>query len=172
MVVAPVGARDPVALASGDIIKFSFPGAPEFNQAQKVRADGRVSLPMIGEVDVSGKTPGGLQEDLGVLYKSQLQNSSVVVALENSSALVYVSGAVVKPGKIVIDRPMTVFEAIMEAGGFETDNANTKKIVLLRRENGQQTTYTFNLSPALKGKPFGVFYVKPYDVIYVPQRLF
>jgi polysaccharide export outer membrane protein len=167
-----VAVRTPVTLAPGDIIKFSFPGAPELNQSQKVRADGRVSLPLIGEVYARGKTPGGLQAELGELYKSQLKNNSVVVTLENTSALLYVSGAVLKPGKVVVDRPMTVFEAIMEAGGFDPDFANPKKVIVLRRENGQQTSRTIDLSPALKGKPFGAYYVRAYDVIYVPQRLF
>ena len=164
--------RAPMTLSSGDIIKFSFPGAPELNQTQKVRADGRVSLPLVGEVNVTGKTPSSLQEELERRYKSQLQNNSVVVTLENSSALVYVSGAVMKPGKVVIDRPMTVFEAIMEAGGFEPDFANPKKVILLHSEKGQQTSRVIDLSPALKGKPFSAVYVKAYDIIHVPQRLF
>ena len=164
--------RQPVALACGDILKLSFAGTPEFDQSQKVRADGRLSLPLVGEVTAEGKPLSELQSELSHLYGAQLQNNTVTVSLEHTSATAYVSGAVLKPGKITIDRPMTAFEAIMEAGGFDPDFANTKKVIVLRDENGEQKSHILNLSPALKGKPFTAFYIRPRDVIYVPQSLF
>lgn len=164
--------QEPVALASADVIKLSFAGMPELNQLQKVRADGKISLPMIGEYNVAGKTPGALQQEISHAYQTQLQNCNVVVALENTSATAYISGAVVKPGKIVIDRPMTAFEAIMEAGGFEPGYANMKRVVVLRNENGRQCSQVLDLSPALKGRPFVNYYIKPHDVVFVPQSYF
>src|SRR5437764_2587419 len=67
-----------VALVAGDVIKLTFPGAPELNQSQKIRTDGKVNLPLIGEVPASGKTVPGLQADLAARYKSELKTSSVV----------------------------------------------------------------------------------------------
>ena len=159
-------------MTPGDVVKVSFAGSPEFDHAQKIRADGRISLPLIGEIVADGKAPGVLQDELASRYKTQLQNNNVVVTLETTSAQAYVSGAVLKPGKIVIDRPMTAFEAIMEAGGFEPDFANTRKVVVLRNENGRQSSHILNLSPALKGKPYPPFYIKSRDIIYVPQSWF
>lgn len=164
--------QTPVCLAAGDVIKLSFSGTPEYNQTQKIRSDGKISLPLIGEVQAAGKRIGQFQEELSLLYKSQLQNSEVVVALDNEAAPVYVSGAVNHPGKIVVDGPMTVLEAIMEAGGFVNGLANTKKVRLIRVENGHQTTHILDLSPALKGQPGPAFYLKPKDMIFVPESLF
>lgn len=168
--VVPKPAAGPAGaglLAAGDVLKLVFPGAPEFNQLQKVRSDGRISLPLIGEVSVAGKTLGDFQAELAALYKSQLQRSEVVVSVEMSAVSVYVSGAVNKPGKILLDRPMTALEVIMEAGGFATDLANPKKVVVMRQENGQHQTFNLDYSPVLKGKPVQIFNVKAYDTIYV-----
>src|SRR5437667_4307619 len=104
-----------VILASGDVVKLTFSAAPELNQSQKVRADGKLSLPLVGEVDASGKTVGQLQGDLVQLYKSQLKTPEVTVSLETSLTTVIVSGAVNHPNKIAFERPTTVFQAIMEA---------------------------------------------------------
>src|SRR3989441_4556186 len=106
-----------VILASGDVVKLTFSSAPELNQSQKVRADGKLSLPLVGEVDASGKTVGQLQSELIQLYKSQLKTPEVTVSLETSLTTVVVSGAVNHPGKLTFERPTTVLQAIMEAGG-------------------------------------------------------
>jgi polysaccharide export outer membrane protein len=98
-----------VILASGDVVKLTFSSAPELNQSQKVRADGKLSLPLVGEVDAAGKTVGQLQGELIQLYKSQLKTPEVTVSLEASLTTVVVSGAVNKPGKIAFERPTTVF---------------------------------------------------------------
>ena len=167
----PVG-QTAVYLASGDVIKLTFPGTPEYNQSQKIRADGKISLPMVGEVQAAGKKIGPFQEQLSHLYEKQLQNSEVVVALETEASQVYVSGAVNHPGKIVIDGPMTALEAIMEAGGFLPVGSDPRKIHLIRIENGHYTTHMLDLSMAMKGHPTNALYLKPKDVIYVPESFF
>lgn len=162
-------AQTPGALAAGDVLKFTFPGAPELNQSQKIRADGKVSVPVLGEILAGGKRLGDLQRELSRLYQPQLKNSEVVVSLESSTTAVYVGGAVNRPGKVPLDRPMTVLEAIMEAGGFTPDLANPRKVSVIRNVNGQQTPHVVDLSPGLRGQSSEAFYLKAYDVIYVPQ---
>jgi polysaccharide export outer membrane protein len=159
--------QTPGAIAPGDVIKLSFPGAPELNQLQKVRPDGKISLPTFGEMQVAGKRLGELQKELSRKYESEIKNSEVVVTLEFSAIPVYVTGTVKGGGKIVLDRPMTALEAILEAGGFG-DFANTKKVVVIRNVNGRHMTYVLDLSPSLRGKPTEAFYLKAYDAIYVP----
>lgn len=159
-------------LAPGDVVKLSFSGASEYNQTQKIRTDGRISLPMVGEIVADGKKPGDLQRELAALYKPQLQNNEVVVAVESNAVPVYVSGFVNKPGRILVDRPTTVLEAIMEAGGFQSGFANPKKVILLRNANGKHIPSTLDLSAALKGKAMDAIYVNANDVIYVPESLF
>jgi polysaccharide biosynthesis/export protein len=167
---APLVGQTPNYLNPGDEIKVSFPAAPELNQTQKIGTDGSLSLPLIGEVHAAGKSPGELQAELATRYKPQLQDNEVIVTLETRALPVVVSGAVQKPGKIVFERPATVLEAIMEAGGF-TPEADLKKVSLIRIVKGEHYTQIFDLRPVLKGVPTRAVYISGGDVIYVPEKL-
>lgn len=166
----PVVAETPNYLNAGDVVRITFPAAPELNQSQKVGTDGSLSLPLVGEVHAAGKSPHDLQGELANLYKPQLQDSEVVVTLETRAVPVVVSGAVAKPGKIVFERPATVLEAIMEAGGF-TPEANLKKVSIIRIAKGEHYTQTLDMRPILRGQPTPAVYVANGDVIYVPEKL-
>lgn len=168
---AEINASTPVTLSPGDVIKLSFSGASDLNQTQKIKADGKVNLPLIGEVTAAGKTLVDFQKELIVLYKSQLRNSEVLVTLESGIANVVISGFVAKPGKFSFDRPTTVFQAIMEAGGV-TEYGNLSNIHLIRVINGDQHTDVLNLRSSLKGKTTRPIYVRDGDVIYVARSLF
>src|SRR5947199_6315876 len=160
-----------VILASGDVVKLTFSAAPELNQAQKIRVDGKLSLPLVGEVDAAGKTVGQLQGELIQLYKSQLKTPEVTVSLETSVTTVVISGAVHKPGKIVFERPTTVFQAIMEAGG-PSEFGTLKHVRLVRTVNGVQKSQVMNVNETLVSQGTKPFYVRDGDVIYVPQTTF
>src|ERR1700759_2541095 len=162
--------QTPSYLVAGDVVKISFPAAPELNQSQKIGSDGSLSLPLIGEVPAAGKTVGQIQADLARLYKPQLQDNEVLVSLDTRAVPVVVSGAVQKPGKIVFERPATVLEAIMEAGGV-TPEADLKKVSLIRIVKGEHETEVFDLRPILKGKPTPAIYCSGGDVIYVPEKI-
>jgi polysaccharide export outer membrane protein len=162
--------QTPNYLTAGDVVKITFPAAPELNQSQKIGTDGTLSLPLVGEVHAAGKSPGELQRELANLYKPQLQDSEVTVTVETRAIPVVISGAVQKPGKIVFERPATVLEAIMEAGGF-TPEADLKKVFLIRIVKGEHETQTFDFRPILKGKPAPAIYCSGGDVIYVPEKL-
>jgi polysaccharide biosynthesis/export protein len=161
--------QQPGLLTAGDTIRISFTTAPELNQSEKIEPSGRVTLPLVGDVSAAGKTTGQLQAELTQLYKTQLQNSDVIVTLETIAIPVVVSGEVQKPGKIIFERPATVLEAIMEAGGF-TPYGDPKRISVIRPVNGVQHTQIVNLSPVLHGVPSRVMYVNRGDVIYVRPR--
>jgi protein involved in polysaccharide export with SLBB domain len=166
----PLVGQTPNYLSPGDEIKVSFPAAPELNQTQKIGTDGVVSLPLIGEINAAGKSPGDLQRELATRYKPQLQDNEVIVTLETRALPVVVSGAVQRPGKIVFERPATVLEAIMEAGGF-TPEADLKKVSLIRIVKGEHYSQIFDLRSVLKGVPTRAVYVSGGDVIYVPEKL-
>ena len=155
-------------LTAGDVIHVAYPGAPELNTTQKIQANGMVSLPTIGNVTAQGKSVATLQSQLTGLYQSHLQNPAVLVSVETAASGVYVSGEVMKPGKVPLDRPMTAFEAIMEAGGF-TKFANPKQVVVVRNQKGQHQRYALNLSDTLSGQSSNAFYLRPYDTVYVKQ---
>jgi len=161
----------PVTLSPGDVIKLTFPGSTDLSQSQKIRSDGKVSLPLVGEVTAAGKTVPAFQNELKAIYKPQLRNNDVIVTLETGTATVYVSGYVGKPGKLTFDRPTTVFQAIMEAGGA-SEYGNLGKVHLIRTVGGQQHTQILDLKAAMSGKTAQVYYVRDGDVIYVAQRIF
>jgi polysaccharide biosynthesis/export protein len=160
-----------VILASGDVVKLTFSAAPELNQSQKVRVDGKLSLPLVGEVDAAGKTVGQLQSELIQLYKPQLKTPEVTVSLEGSVTTVTVSGAVAKPSKITFERPTTVFQAIMEAGGPSL-YGTLRHVRLIRTVNGVTKTQVFDLHGLLSGQETKPFYVRDGDIVYVPQTTF
>jgi polysaccharide export outer membrane protein len=155
-----------VVLREGDTIRVSFPGAPNLNVVQPIRRDGKISLALVGEVQAAGKTPLTLEKELVELYGPQLQDKEVNVNLENSSFPVYVTGAVLRPGKIMADRPLKLLEAIMEAGGFDYTKANTKTVRIIRGNEHFQV----NLRNVLDGKNTDTFDLKPSDIVYVPER--
>ena len=168
---ATLGGSGPVrsnTLSAGDVIGLAFPGTPELAQTQKIRLDGKISLPMVGEVVAAGKSPGTLQEELVAKYKDHLTDPKVNVTLINSAAVVYVNGEVLSPGKVVLDRPMTVYEVVMESGGF-SQVANAKKVILTRQEGGKLVRRELDMK---SGTDSASTYVKPFDTITVSQSWF
>lgn len=155
-------------LAPGDSLSFSYQGAPEMNLNQRIRADGRVSLPMIGDVVASGRSLRSFQSYLMAAYKDHLQESGVVVTLLSPSAACYVYGEVRKPGKIALDRPMSVLEAIGEAGGF-APTADPSKVSIIREVKGKSRRFNLDFGKVFEGGEPS-FYLKPSDTIYVGAR--
>jgi polysaccharide export outer membrane protein len=161
---------DVIVLHEGDSVRVSFPGAPNLNTVQQIRRDGRITLPLIGEFKATDLTPVEMEKELIKLYGPQLQTKEVNVAVDSSAFVVYVTGAVLRPGRIVSDRPMTALEAIMEAGGFDYTKANMKKVVVIRHENGRTEHHLLNLKKVLHGEPDEPFGLKRSDIIFVPER--
>jgi polysaccharide export outer membrane protein len=157
-------------LREGDILRITFPGSPNLNSQQQIRTDGKINLPLIGEVDAAGLTPDALQKKLMDLYAPQLTSKEVTVQVQSSSFPVYVTGAVLRPGKISSDHPITALEAIMEAGGFDYTRANLKNVEVIRQEGNQTKNYKLNLKQVMEGKVSEPFYLKPADIIYVPEK--
>lgn len=162
--------HEALSLKEGDVVKISFPGVPNMDATQPVRQDGRITLPLLGEFVVVGKTTEDLSKELLELYSTQLVSKEVNVTLVASNYTIYITGAVLRPGKIVTDRRLTAFEAIMEAGGFDKTKANLKAVVVMRQEDGQNKSYTVDLQQVLSGKPSAPFYLKPFDSVYVPEK--
>jgi polysaccharide biosynthesis/export protein len=161
---------DVIVLHEGDTVRISFPGAPTLNTVQQIRRDGRVTLPLIGEFKAAGLTPPDMERELIKQYGPQLQTKEVTVSVDSSAFPIYVTGSVLRPGKILSDRPLTALEAIMEAGGFDYTKANLKKIRVIRTENGQTQHFILNLKNVLQGEQTDKFKLKPADIIYVPER--
>lgn len=157
-------------LREGDAVRITFPGAPNLNTVQAIRRDGKLALPLVGEVQAAGLAPTALEKKLIDLYGPQLQTKEVTVSLESSAFAVYVTGAVLRPGKVISDRPITALEAIMEAGGFDFNKANLKKVRVIRNIKGTPEYYTLDLKKVMNGEQTTPFPLKPSDILYVPER--
>lgn len=161
------------ALHEGDVVDISFQYCTNYNALQRIALDGTLNLNSVGPVKAAGKTVVELQQDLAKAYKSLAKDDVITVNLMmNSVAIVYVSGAVLKPGEINLDRPLTAIEAIMAAGGFDNSRAKLSDVSVLRLENGQEHAYHVNLKRVLDGKEKTPFFLKPFDIIYVPAKTF
>jgi len=161
-----------VKLTEGDTLSISFPGSPNLNTVQKVRRDGKIVLTIVGEIQAVGKTPAELEKEVLKLYEKDLVLKEVSVTLQTSSYPVFVTGSVVRPGKVTAEKPISALEAVMEAGGFDNAKANMKRVVVLRNEEGQLKHYVLNLKRVLDGDSKQLFYLRPSDIVYVPEKAF
>jgi polysaccharide biosynthesis/export protein len=167
----PPGPKTAVRLSPGDTIKVTFAEESDLDQTEKIRRDGKLSLPLIGEVTAAGKRVMDLQREIISQYEGKLDNPEVLVTLESGTATAIVSGFANKPGKVEFDRPKTVYQVIMEAGGV-SDYGSLRNIHLTRIINGEQRTETINLRPAIHGEPVDPEYVQDGDVIYISRSWF
>src|SRR5882757_10735746 len=167
----PPGPHTAVRLSPGDVVKVSYADETIPDQTQKIRRDGKVSLPLIGEVTAAGKRVIDFQHEVASRYEGKLENNEVLVTLEDGRATVIVSGFVNKPGPINFDRPTTVYQAIMGAGGV-SDYGSASSVHLTRIINGVQLPETISLRPTIHGKPTKPKYVQDGDVIYIARNWF
>ena len=162
--------QQPTILRQGDSVKISFPGAPNLTETEQIRLDGKIALPLVGDVQAAGLTPDQLQQNLVKLYAPQISSSDVTVAIQSSSFPIYVTGCVLSPGRILSNQPLTALEAIMEAGGFDYSRANLRHVHIIRRENDSSQSYVLNLNAVLKGGDKDDFFLQPNDIVYVPEK--
>ena len=159
-----------LTLREGDTLKISFPGAPNLDGNHVIRRDGFLGLDLVGDVKAAGKTIAGLRDDLLKAYKGQINSEQITVELLSSSYPVFVTGAVLRPNKVLSDHPMTALEAIMECGGFDYTKANLKAVDVLRQEGGSLIHHKLNLKKVMGGESSEQFYLRPNDIIYVPEK--
>ncbi|MGZ3614752.1 MAG: polysaccharide biosynthesis/export family protein [Thermodesulfobacteriota bacterium] len=133
-----------------------------------VRTDGKISLPLIDDVQAAGLTPLQLKEKLIQRLKSFLGNPEVsVLVMEANSFKVYVSGEVRTPGVYRLRSEISLIQIIPMAGGF-TEWANQKKILVIRKENGKERRILLNYKKILEGEDPGANVVlKPGDIVIV-----
>ena len=155
-------------LGPEDVIEVSVYGEKDLSIAVPVRPDGKVSIPLIGELPASGKTATELQKEIAQKYARFISEPAVtVVVKEINSPKVSVLGEVKTPGMYKIKDRATVLDAIAMAGGL-TEYAKRDKVTIIRLDtSGQQSLLKVNLKDQIKGRRADPFYVLPYDKIYV-----
>jgi polysaccharide export outer membrane protein len=118
-----------------------------------VRPDGKISLPLVGELEVSGLTASSVQRLIGQRLAEYISSPQVTVMVQEVRSQTYVVvGKVTKPGSYELGKPTTVLEAIAIAGGM-LDFAKANKVkIIRRREGGQSETFYFDYNKVIKGK--------------------
>jgi polysaccharide biosynthesis/export protein len=157
-------------LSPGDKLRVEVYKDAQLSQSLQIRPDGKVTLPLIGDIVAIDMTPIQLRDRIATSLKEYVTNPVVtVIVVEASPVMVYVMGEVATPGSIPMRGPMTVLQALAMAGGFK-EFANTKDIRILRKAGGilkTETTIPFNYNDAIKGKAAPV-YLMPGDMVVVP----
>ncbi|MBD3276487.1 MAG: hypothetical protein GF372_14320 [Candidatus Marinimicrobia bacterium] len=160
-----------ITLSDGDVLQFQFFNNPELNQTQTVRPDGKISLPLIHEIDVRGRTVPDLRQQLVEEYEAHLKYPEVNVVVQSlHSNRVYVAGEVNNPGYVDMNGRLTAIEAIMSAGGFDTQTAKMQSVILVRHTENSREGYRLDLRKAFSGKNSQSLQMEPYDILYVPQK--
>jgi len=165
--VNPVGAS--YVIAPDDVLAIDVWKEAEITRTVPVRPDGKISLPLLNDVQAAGLTATDLASVIAERLKKFIANPQVTVIVTTvNSQRIYILGEVPRGGVMPLLPSMTVLQAISSAGGF-TQYANQKGIYVLRTENGQQVKYPFNYREVVRGINIQQNIVlKPGDTIVVP----
>lgn len=140
-------------IGTGDVLAINVWKEAEISRVVPVRSDGRISLPLAGELQAGGRTPSQLESEIRNKLKDYVSEPEVTVIVQEIKSLKFnVLGMVMRPGSYPLTKPMTVIDAIASAGGFR-DFAKQKDIYILRRQaDGNQTRMAFNYKDVVKGR--------------------
>jgi polysaccharide export outer membrane protein len=152
-----------------DVLRIDVWKEPDISRTIPVRPDGKVSLPLLNDVQAAGLTAMQLAGSLRESLSKYLTSPQVTVTVtEINSRRVYITGEVTRAGALPLLPNMTVLQALSSAGGF-TQFAKLKNIYVLRTENGKQVKYPFNYKEVVKGNLAEQnILLQPGDVIVVP----
>jgi polysaccharide export outer membrane protein len=157
-------------IGTDDVLSINVWKEPEVSRTVPVRSDGRISVPLAGEVQASGETPRQLEKDLATKLRSFISNPEVTVMVtEVKSQRFNILGQVSRPGTYPLTNASNVLDAIAMAGGFR-DFAKEKSIYVLRQNpDGGESRLPFNYKEVIKGKnPAQNVKLQPRDTIVVP----
>jgi polysaccharide export outer membrane protein len=164
--------RDPESYVIGpeDVLYIHVWKEEALSRTVPVRMDGKISLPLINDVQASGFTANQLKEVLTSKLREFVENPNAsVIVIEANSFKVYVSGQVRSPGVVRLRSETSLLQFIPMVGGF-TEWANQKKILIIRRENGKEKRITVNYKKIVSGKdPDSNIMLKAGDTIIVPE---
>jgi polysaccharide biosynthesis/export protein len=161
---------DPNYVIGGqDVLDISVWKEAELTRTVPVRPDGKISLPLLNDVQAAGLTPTQLAAQITESLKKFVTNPQVTVIITQiNSQRIYILGEVTRAGAYPLLPDMTVLQGLSSAGGF-TQFANLKKIYMFRTENGKQVKYPFNYKDVISGKASDENVVlKAGDTIVVP----
>ena len=162
---------DSFVIGNDDVLAITVWKEPDVSRPSiPVRSDGRISLPLAGEIQAAGKTPLALEKEIASKLQSFISEPEVTVMVQQINSQKFnILGQVSKPGAYSLTNSVTVLDAIALAGGFR-DFAKKKSIYVLRQNaDGTQARIPFNYKEVLKGEnPAQNIRLQPHDTIVVP----
>lgn len=160
-------AESTYVIGADDTLYISVWKEPDLTETLPVRADGKISMPLLNDVQAAGLTPMQLSAALTDKLKKYVSDPRVtIVVTQMNSQRVYVTGEVLHPGAMNLTPDMTVLQALSSAGF--TQFANTKGIYVLRNQHGSETKLAVNYKKLIKGEGGQNVALKPGDTIVVP----
>ena len=162
--------RDQYVIGNDDVLAIDVWKEPEITRSLPVRSDGKISLPLIGEVQAAGNTPTKLEQEIASRLKNFIAEPDVTVIVQQVNSQKFnVLGQVNKPGSYSLANSATVLDAIAIAGGFR-DFAKKKSIYVLRENgDGSRKRIAFNYNEVVKSDGRAQnFRLAPRDTVVVP----
>jgi polysaccharide export outer membrane protein len=160
--------HDSFVIGNEDILVINVWKEPDLSRSIQVRPDGKISLPLLGEVQAAGRTPLQLEKDIFVKLQNYITKPQVTVIIEQvNSKKINILGQVTKPGSYPLALAPTVVDAIAIAGG-PRDFAKEKSVYILRQNpGGEQSRINFNYKDYLKGRNQNIK-LEAHDTVVVP----
>lgn len=156
----------------GDRLSVAFYGDPSVDRTIRVRPDGKISFPRVGDIPAAGFTPVELSGVISELYAEYLQNPEATVMVdEPGDQVVYVFGEVLRAGQFAIKNRVTLSQALADAGGWRS-TSKLSSVVVIRREPSWQKPRALRVDfdRVLSGERLNYdIELRPFDVVYVPQ---
>ena len=161
--------NDSYLLGPLDLVAINVWRDPELSRVEPVRPDGKISLPLIGDMQASGLTPKMLQAQISKALENYVRKPEVTVILQEANSHRFnLIGEVARPGSYLLASNMTVLDALAAGGGFR-DFAKVTRIYVLRKAlNGSPERIPFNYKKAIKGSRDMNLQLLPGDTIVVP----
>ncbi|MBZ0157689.1 MAG: polysaccharide export protein [Alphaproteobacteria bacterium] len=158
-------------LGNGDSVDISVYRQDDLKRTAKIDLSGRIMFPLIGDVQVSGKSIYKIRDEMQERLSKYVVNPQVIISITAvQSQKVVLLGEVKTPGVYTLDYDLNISEAIARAGGL-SDNAKSSAVVLLRREGSKQTTTAVDVKRILdSGDLSGDILLRNGDIVYVPKR--
>ena len=154
-------------LGAGDKLRVEVYREPQLSQSLQIRPDGKITLPLIGDVTAAGTTASDLRASLTTALKEFVTNPVVTVIVTDAlAAQIYILGEVANPGAQIMQGPMTALQAIAQAGGLK-EFAKKGDIRILRKTGNRTTTLPFNYKDAINGDAEPMT-LQPGDTVVVP----
>ena len=166
----PTVVRAPYQIQRGDLLKIQFGQASELDTEVRVLPDGRISVPLVGEIIAEGTSVLELSDRLQNRYEPVLISPDITVSVsEFQNPTIHVIGEVARPGSFAHASNVTALRAVGDAGGFTSDAARGRVLVIRNAMNDVPETYQLDLEATVNGQRGAVdAFLQPHDVIVVP----